>query len=442
MRLLFMQGPANAFFLKLANAAAGKRHEVLKLNYCGGDTAFWKGHPAISIRQPLAQLPVVYNGLLDDFRPDAIALFGDRRVVHAPMLPIAFARHIPCWVFDEGYFRPNWLTMDFGGTHRASIIPRDPALVERFGHSLPEPAKPNPFPSAWGKRGLDDTVYRMTTGLAGPLFRHYRSHRPVPAWREYGGWIKREFLDKFRHRIYRAGLEAAMSWPGPLFFLPLQLDADSQVRLNSGPARMSELIALALESFAKAAPADAALAIKRHPLDDGRVDRYHLVHDLVRQYALDGRVFYFAGGDTTRLVERSAGVVTLSSTVGALALLAGIPVKALGTAVYTLPGLVSNQSLDDFWQNPIEADPKLFDAFRKLVISYTQINGNLYDQRGQEHAADLALRRIESPEMWWTMYAATQSESHWPALAPTHNADSMLPMISVDASAAIGTANS
>jgi capsular polysaccharide export protein len=74
---------------------------------------------------------------------------------------------------------------------------------------------------------------------------------------------------------------------------------------------------------------------------------------------------------------------------------AGVPVIALGRAVYTLPGMTFQGDLDDFWLEATPADPALFDAFRRVVVERTQINGGFYSKRAVALAVEGAARRLE-----------------------------------------------
>ena len=80
--------------------------------------------------------------------------------------------------------------------------------------------------------------------------------------------------------------------------------------------------------------------------------------------------------------------MTVNSTVGLSALQRGRPTKALGRAVYDVPGLTYQGPLDDFWRSPPPPDAALCRAFRNVVVHATQINGGFYTSE----AIALALR--------------------------------------------------
>jgi len=67
---------------------------------------------------------------------------------------------------------------------------------------------------------------------------------------------------------------------------------------------------------------------------------------------LRDRILYLDGGDLGAILPRLMGVVTINSTVGLTALRTGIPVIALGKAIYDIEGITHQEGLDRFWEHP------------------------------------------------------------------------------------------
>src|SRR2546423_9684242 len=101
------------------------------------------------------------------------------------------------------------------------------------------------------------------------------------------------------------------------------------------------------------------------------------------------------------LLAHAKRVVTVNSTSGLAALELGKPTIALGNAIYDMPGLTDRSGLDAFWSRQEAPDPGLFDAFRKVVIQLTQVNGGLYCRDGIALAAknSCAVLTAPSPRM-------------------------------------------
>lgn len=87
------------------------------------------------------------------------------------------------------------------------------------------------------------------------------------------------------------------------------------------------------------------------------------------------RVEYLDGGSLDTLARSAAGMVTVNSTAGLHALQAGCPVKVLGQAVYDVPEMSFQGTLDEFWVAPTPPDPDLVDAFVNLMAATIQIRG-------------------------------------------------------------------
>jgi capsular polysaccharide export protein len=73
-----------------------------------------------------------------------------------------------------------------------------------------------------------------------------------------------------------------------------------------------------------------------------------------------------------------------------LALEMGIPTVTLSDPIYNLAGLTFQGNLDDFWPACQKPEVALFEAFRKVVMHATQVNGGFYCRRGMALAAENA----------------------------------------------------
>lgn len=157
---------------------------------------------------------------------------------------------------------------------------------------------------------------------------------------------------------------------------------------------MQPALAGILASFAAAAPQDRQLVIKAHPLDNGLIDWRKQTNDYALALGIAERVLFLETADITDLVKNACGVVTINSTTGTLALAAGIPVLALGRAIYAMHGLTHQSGLDSFWHDPTPPDPELFDAFRRVVVARCLLRGGFYAEEAQAPLVSAAAKRI------------------------------------------------
>jgi capsular polysaccharide export protein len=136
--------------------------------------------------------------------------------------------------------------------------------------------------------------------------------------------------------------------------------------------------------------------VTEHPLDLGVVNLESITRSLATKAGVGERVLYLRGGSSNELVRGSRGLITVNSTMGILGLTFGVPVIALGHAIYDMPGLTFQGGLDDFWAQRKAPDASAFDAFRRVVAARTQLNGGFYSKMGLALAVDGAVSRLQA----------------------------------------------
>ena len=382
--------------MRLANRLREAGHRVQRVNFCAGDTAYWCMRPALNFRDKVENLRDWLDAVYRRYDITDQILFGDRRPVHRPAVEHAEVYGIRTHVFEEGYFRPWWITLEREGVNGHSPLPRDPDWFRECGRTLAEPESPIPFHSPFLVRAVYDVAYHVAGALNPVWFPRYQTHAQVTAAAEYAGYLKRLTTLKFIRPREHARVRSLVESGKPYFLLPLQLNNDAQIRDHSRFRNMGEVIDHVLKSFARHAPGDACLAIKNHPLDNGLMDYGRIVQECERRFGLAGRIAYFEDGDLTALVRHVRGVVTVSSTVGIVALEQGSSTLTLSDPIYNLPGLTFQGGLDDFWQTPAPPDMEFFSCFRRVVMKATQINGGYYCRTGIDLAVGNASQVLTS----------------------------------------------
>ncbi|PRY66309.1 capsular polysaccharide export protein [Vreelandella songnenensis] len=371
---------------------------MVKVNFNAGDIAYWqRTHSETHLfREPLSELPAYIQSLWQRYAITDQVMFGDRRPIHRPAVENAPAAGVRTHVFEEGYFRPFWITLERDGVNGHSLLPRDPNWFYDTGKALPELPAPVRFRSSFKIRALHDVAYHLA-GLANPLVApRYRNHAPISAPVEYAGYIKRfTLLKKWKPRDAER-IQGLIESQKPYFILPLQLNTDAQIRDHSPYANMQEVMDHVMGSFAEHAPSDALLCIKNHPLDMGLVNYPDIIEQLSRFYGLEGRIVYLESGNLDVLIKHAEGVVTVNSTVGFVSLEKQCPTFALSDPIYNLAGLTCQESLDEFWHQPPPPSQQLFDYFRKTVMHTVQVNGGFYCQPSMDLAVNNAAHILEA----------------------------------------------
>ncbi|HOL63952.1 MAG TPA: capsular biosynthesis protein [Accumulibacter sp.] len=393
---LFLQGPCTPFFPRLADRLRAGGHVVHRINFCAGDSLYWGTRPSWRYAGFIDGLG---DYLIEKYRQHGITdqiLFGDRRPVHRSAVVLGQTYGVRTHVFEEGYFRPWWVTLEREGVNGHSLLPRDPDWFREIGAMLSEPEKPRQFSAPFVKRAAHDVIYHCAGSTNVLFFPRYRTHAGITAPVEYFGYLRRFGRLRFiRQRECRRAREI-MQTAGPYYVLPLQLNTDAQIRDHSMFDDMGQVIDYVLQSFARHAPTNSRIVIKNHPLDMGLMNYARIIDECERRFTLAGRIKYLEDGDLLALVGKARGVITVNSTVGMIALEQGVPTITLSDPIYNLPGLTCQLPLDDFWNADIRPDGVFFNYFRRCVLHATQINGGFYSCSGIRLATESSARILSA----------------------------------------------
>jgi capsular polysaccharide export protein len=392
---LFLQGLASRFFERLGRRLLERGHRVRRVNFNGGDRAFWRLADALDFTGRPEEWPGFFDDLLQKGGIDDVVLFGDCRPLHRAAIAVARRRGIRVRVVEEGYLRPGWITVEEGGVNGNSALPREPLWYREAARFLPAWREPPDCEGSFRRRAAEDLLYAAASFASRRRFPHYRSHRPYFPLIEYAGWARRLLLRRRAEKRAAADVAELARSGAPYFLFPLQLDCDYQIRVHSPDRTMAAAIGRVILSFGAHAPAASRLVVKLHPLDSGLFDWAGITRHIAAAAGVAGRVLFLEGGDIDALLALCRGVVTVNSTAGARALARGLPVKALARPLYDLPGLTFAGALDDFWRAPMPPDRGLFDAFRRVLAARALIPGDFFSEKGLELAVAAALARLE-----------------------------------------------
>jgi capsular polysaccharide export protein len=394
--VLLLQGLMGPLFRRVGQALMRDGYGVHKVNFNGGDRLFWRLPGGIDYRDTPENWPATLNRLVTDLQITDVVLFGDCRPMHMAALAICRDLHVPVHVFEEGYIRPDWVTLELGGVNGHSTLPRDPAWYRAEAAALPSAPEHHAVPSSFRRRAIEGLLYNAADVLTRWHYPHWQNHRPWHPLVEGMGWLRK--LGRRKTMAARAHVVLAdlAARPEPYMLFPLQLDSDAQIRLHSSFAGIADALRLVISSFAANAPVDLRLVIKEHPLDNGVRDWRLETMTLARQYDVADRILYLETGDIVPVAERARGVVTINSTSGTLALALGVPVIALGQAVYDIDGITFQGTLDDFWRDPGMPDMTIFAAFRRVLIDRCLVAGGFFSDEALDKVTQGVVARLEA----------------------------------------------
>ena len=93
-----------------------------------------------------------------------VILFGDCREIHRHMHPLCRKHGVTVNVFEEGYVRPHWMTLESHGVNGRSTLPRDPAWYLDRRRITPRVRPPRP-PATTSTNGASRIRYRARTRI-------------------------------------------------------------------------------------------------------------------------------------------------------------------------------------------------------------------------------------------------------------------------------------
>lgn len=373
-RVLMLQGPMGNFFNRVAAWLDGQGIDVRKINFNAGDWFFHRKLNATDYRGALSGFPDFLKHFVTAHRIDGIVCFGDCRDYHVAAKKIATLLDVPFFVFEEGYVRPDYITLECGGVNVHSSMPRSAAFYRALPEidvAQPEPAFPSFRRGAWAAM-----VYYGVGRLLRARYPAYCHHKIFSIRYEARAWMRSWVRKHLNRRRDKPVFEQLLrEQDGAYFAVALQVYNDSQVTSHSPYEDVRDFIREVVQSFAANADPAHHLVFKHHPMDRGQRDYRRLLNRLCEEHQVAGRVHYLHDIHLPTLLRHSRGVVTINSTVGLQTLYHDRPLILMGRALYNLPGLTFQGGLAQFWTTPMQVDQLLWSRFRAYLITQTQLNG-------------------------------------------------------------------
>lgn len=400
--ILLLQGPIGPFFSHFASELELAGHTVHKINFNGGDDFFYSRANTHRFTGEFEEWRDYIGEKLRVLNIARVYLFGDCRAYHEVARKIAQSMNIRVFVFEEGYIRPNCITLEEIGVNGHSKLPRNPAM---YPYTSPKD-KPNleQVHKPFRKAALYSAAYYTSARLMSWKYPHYEHHRPLNVTGEGAHWLLGGIRKMWYSLVDQDITTPLFKEKTPYFLCPLQVHTDMQVKVHSRFSNIEEFIQDVVHSFANHAPDNTLLVFKHHPLDRGYKDYTRVIRVLSKLHKIEHRVRYVHDAHLPTLFEHAIGTVTINSTTGLSSIDHGTPVISLGDAVYDLPGLTYQGSLDQFWRSGATIDPDMRERFTNYLLAQVQANGNFY-------------RKLNN--------ASTRTGVHWPpAMASLHGLES------------------
>lgn len=378
--VLLLQGPMGTFFNKLTKICIKKGANPFRIGFNAGDQFFALKHNFYPYKGTPKQWPKFIKKFYSEHNIELVFLFGDCRFYHKMAIQIAKNMQIDVYVFEEGYLRPGFITMEYFGANHHSKTPRYREYYDTYTPRFKQDYIEQTTYSTYGRMAWWALEYYMISNIFYFLYPHYIHHRDFSAFKE-GVYGIINFLRKMKHKITERNLEIIFekNLCKKYYFVPIQTHDDFQVRAHSRFRTMESFIEYNIASFSKNAPKDTFLVFKHHPMDRGKRNYTAYIKYLAKIYKAEKRIYAVFDVHLPTIIRHSRAVVLINSTVGLSALYHNKPTFCLGNAIYDIEGLTTKGiSLDKFWTKHRTVDSKLYVKFRRYLLDHTQIPGSFY----------------------------------------------------------------
>lgn len=388
-RPLLLQGPIGGFFKHLMKEFKECGATPFKINFNGGDQYDMRGleENVINYTEPMIKFGEFFRSFVIKNKIDGVVLFGDCRQLHQIAIEIANEMNIQVFVFEEGYVRPNYITLELKGVNANSPLMGNieedirnykfntkneeeqlKVLQSKHFHSIKDMAskaikywffmefKKNQF--KYYKHHKDENIYKS-------LWYWGKAYFNKKIYKKKESWIE-DYVKKELHKKY--------------FLVALQVYNDSQIQNHSKFKNNKKFIYETMVSFKKNANEADFLIIKQHPLDVAYHNYDKFIKNLSKLLGLENRIFYVHDLHLPTLIKNSKGLITINSTTGLSALYHKTPVITLGKSLYNIKGLCFQYGLDKFWKAKSQVNFNTFKKFRSFLINKTQIVGSFYNE--------------------------------------------------------------
>lgn len=391
--ILLLQGFVGTFFTIFARFLSKNGCDVFKINFHWGEHVFFHGKNTALYNGGLNVWAQYITNFIKEKNIQQIFLVGAHKVYHEIAIQIAKDFDVDVYVFDEGYIRPNFITLEKDGVNSETNLSKDPEIyLKSDNYAMPcqSTVKINLFKYVcvqWWHYFLY-TWLLFFYKFYNPDYIHHIyavEHKGDNFFKSIFNFIRlsyvtvqmtciRPFYLKFFNNAW------VKSHSQKFYIVALQINTDSAISKHSDVHKsVPQFLDEVLASFAKHAPSDTFLLIKHHPHDLGIHNYRKQIIQMAIKCGIESRIRYIYAAHLPTCFDNAKGCIVINSTLGLSALTQNVPTYATSRlAIYNMKGLTNQCSLDEFWQNLEKPSQKLLSKFLNYLIHHTQLLGRTH----------------------------------------------------------------
>jgi len=373
--ILFLQGPIGYFFKNLQTFFKTKEAKnIYQIGFNYGDEFYSNKDNYISFTDDINfRFEKYIKNFFIEKEINTIFLIGEYRLMHKIAIKVAQKLHIKIIVFEEGYIRPNFITMESNGVNANSNLK-------------------NKFYKRWNKinninidkskshQYLYATIYSILYFIfyiKYPNYNHHKTLNPfIHAFWGVRAYLRlnlykiteKDFLNKIKDKNY--------------YFVPLQIYNDFQIVEHSKYLNIEEFIEEVIFEFSKVNfNKETHLVFKHHPMGRGIKHYGEFIKKCIIKYNLKkNMIHYIHEVHLPTLIRNAQGVITVNSTVGLSSLYHGVPTFITGkNTIFDIEDISNyKKTYEEFFLNPEKPNEVKFNYLYNYIIQETQIYGDFY----------------------------------------------------------------
>lgn len=371
-RILLVQTDWEMGLASFANDLEDSGHEVYKIVLNASDYFYkLKKIKTLTYRSTLENFEVWLESVIDEKEIDTLIVYNPYRPFNKVACTVAGKKGLGLVQFDQGLLRPLHVSVFYGADFPFQEI-QDLWENEELRGDWQAPTVPHPELSvSTARKNFFFALSVLFALIFSFRFPHYKDQQKMSLRKHLLAVLLNGYRFLLRSgEAFKYVPKLVGPWSGKFFLVPLQLEHDVQIQINSPYSKVDEMIDEVADSFeAYAAPEDR-LIFKIHPLDRG-YKTFKKKFATIQERIGKDRVFLVDRVPLSVLLDRAKGVITVNSTVGLTALRHLTPVKTLGKAFYDVKGLTFSGKLDEFWKNhqrPKSEDVRQFINMLEMTV--------------------------------------------------------------------------